>query len=547
MTFESSKETTVLERPATSGESETPFSTATPTPARHWLERFSDHLEAYENDNGLLFLLMLLSLLLYAFISFAFALRPLWHDEIYTYYIAKSPSLTRFIDAVSRVDLQPPLQYALTRLSLTVFGDSALASRIPDMAGFLLGSICLYHIVRKKMGRFYGLAAMLVLWLSPFLQYAGEARPYALVLGFFCLAMLGWQAAIEYRRRRLGLLAIAFGTWGMLMSHCFSPVFVAVLAMAELVRSVGDRRLDWPVWLSLITPAPFVLVYVPLFRHFEKWTIFPPEFQASPLKMIGFYSDLLSAMSVVLLIALVAALIGRRSATAAKRTSSPIFYKHEVALVLGLLSLPIIINLFLMRTGAAFWPRYCILTAIGVSLLFVYVLAKLTGGSRAAAGIAASCIFLGIAGGFMLQAIRPAPRAKIKTLLLKDLNPRVPLVAASGLTFLEMNKRENPSLSSHIFYLTDRQAAIRYAHATIFEGTGALRDYFPIHGTVEPYYKFIRQNRQFLVLGTPDYPEDWLIAKLIADGAELDFKGELRSHYKDRMIFDVKMPAALQQ
>jgi hypothetical protein len=43
------------------------------------------------------------------------------------------------------------------------------------------------------------------------------------------------------------------------------------------------------------------------------------------------------------------------------------------------------------------------------------------------------------------------------------------------------------------------------------------------------------------VLGTPDYPEDWLIPKLIADKAELNFLGELPRGYKDQMLFEVRM------
>jgi hypothetical protein len=58
------------------------------------------------------------------------------------------------------------------------------------------------------------------------------------------------------------------------------------------------------------------------------------------------------------------------------------------------------------------------------------------------------------------------------------------------------------------------------------------------------YQDFVRSTRRFFVLGTPDYPEDWLIPKLLDDGADLNFKGQLRgSSYKDDMIFEVRMPA----
>jgi len=180
-------------------------------------------------------------------------------------------------------------------------------------------------------------------------------------------------------------------------------------------------------------------------------------------------------------------------------------------------------------------------TAIGFSLLFVYILATLTNSSRAAAAIMASCALTGVVIGTALQVVHPRDREMIKHLSPKELDPRLPLVDASGLTFLEMNKREDATLLSRVFYLTDRDAAIKYAHATIFEGTEKLRDYWPIVGNVEPYCDFVRQNAHFFVLGTPDYPEDWLIPKLIDDGAELKFVGEVGGSYKDHTLFEVRM------
>jgi len=509
------------------------------TAGHGWLSRLGTRLETYETTDPSPFGPLLLAFGLYIFIVFAVGGRPLWHDELYTYYIAKSPTLAQFIAAVNGIDLQPPLQYVLARMSLSLFGNSDLAIRFPFIIAFAVSSICLYHFVRRRLGRFYGLTAMLVFWLGPFMQYSAEARPYALVLGFLGVAMLGWQAGIEGRRRRLGLFALGFGVWGMIVSHAFSPLLVAVLGLAELVRSVDRRKIDWPVWVALVIPSPFMILYLPIFRRFEGWTALPPEFQASYFKMITFYGDLLSYVSVVLLVGLVAALIVYRFQPDLTKASAYAAHKHEVALVLGLLSLPIVTNLILMRTGGAFWPRYCIPTGIGFSLLFVHILAKLTNSSRAVAAIVAYSVLLGIATRLGVQIASPRDRAMVKEISLKELDPHLPLVDASGLTFFEMNKREDAGLLSRVYYLTDRGAAIRYAHATIFEGTGKLRDYWPIRGNVEPYHDFIAQTDHFFVLGTPDYPEDWLIPKLIDDGADLQFKGELHSTYRDHMIFEV--------
>jgi Dolichyl-phosphate-mannose-protein mannosyltransferase len=511
--------------------------------AKHrWLGKLCARIETYETSDPAPFGPLIIAFGLYVFIVFALSIRPMWHDELYTYYIASAPTIPRFITEVTRLDLQPPLQYVLSRMSLKVFGDSDLATRLPNLVAFTIASICFYLFVRRRLGRFYGLTALLVFWLTPFLPYATEARPYALVVGFLSVAMLSWQTAIEGQGRRLALFGIAFGVWGMIVSQAFSPLLVAILGVAEFVRSVDRRKIDWPVWIALLAPSPFVIVYLPIFRRFEGWTALPPEFQASLFKMVSFYVDLLSAVSVVLLIALIAALIVYRSSGAATTATVFVAQKHEIALVIGLLSLPIHINLALVRTGGAFWPRYCIPAGIGSSLLFVYILAKLTNTNRSAAAITAGCVFLGIVIGGAVQIAHPRDRAMVKQLSLKQLDPQLPLVDASGLTFLEMNKREDAALLSHVFYLTDRDAAIRYSHATIFEGTGNLRNYFPIRGTVAPYRDFIRQNPRFFVLGTPDYPEDWLIPKLLDEGAALAFKGEFHGNYKDNMIFEVTMP-----
>src|SRR5215469_9923242 len=222
-----------------------------------WVTNLYERLEKYEDTDPKPFGPLIVAFCVYVFIALAVGGRALWHDELYTYYIAKAPSLKSFISALTNIDLQPPMQYLLSRISLKIFGDNALATRMPSIVAFAVASICLYHFVRRRLGRFYGLTAMLVLWLSPFFFFASEARPYSLMLGFFCIAMLGWQTAIESPRRRLGLLALGFGVWAMLVSQVFSALLLATLAFAELVRSLDRRRIDWPVWAALLIPSPF--------------------------------------------------------------------------------------------------------------------------------------------------------------------------------------------------------------------------------------------------------------------------------------------------
>src|SRR5205814_6755305 len=107
-------------------------------------------------------------------------------------------------------------------------------------------------------------------------------------------------------------------------------------------------KIDWWIWVALIAPTPFMIVYLPIVRRYEGWTAVPPPFQASIVKIFSFYADLLTSVSVVLLIALTAALIMYRSSRSATPQNAFAAQKHEIVLVLGLLSLPLLINLALM-------------------------------------------------------------------------------------------------------------------------------------------------------------------------------------------------------
>jgi len=74
-----------------------------------------------------------------------------------------------------------------------------------------------------------------------------------------------------------------------------------------------------------------------------------------------------------------------------------------------------------------------------------------------------------------------------------------------------------------------------------------LKRYFPIRANVDQYSSFTRRYRQFLVLGTYDYPEDWLLRKLSADGAMLVPIGYYDIPYKDHTVYKVTLPGTARE
>src|SRR3954453_7530768 len=48
--------------------------------------------------------------------------KPLWHDELFTFYISQAPDFSSLLRENTLIDLNPPASYLLTRASFFLFG-----------------------------------------------------------------------------------------------------------------------------------------------------------------------------------------------------------------------------------------------------------------------------------------------------------------------------------------------------------------------------------------------------------------------------------------
>jgi hypothetical protein len=502
------------------------------------LERIRDRLENAKVPSFLPKLALLGLVVFYFLITAVMSSRQLWHDELFTYYIAQAPSLSRLWEDL-HLDLNPPLLYLATRASLAVLGDHPYAVRFPSILAFLAGSLCLYVWVARRLRPSYGLLAILAFWSTPFFYYSSEARPYGLVIGFFGMALLAYQNAIQPARRASSVVLLALAVSGMMFSHLFAVFYLAPFGLAELVRLYRRRKPDVGVWAALVVPACFPFIYLSLVTRFQS-SVFPESFQASLHRIWTFYIVTLKPEGPMLLLALFAALLiaFRRERPELSQRALPDLL--DIGFIAGALAVPVVINLVLMRSHGAFFDRYGGPAAIGLALIVVFLIAAYTNISRLAA-IAAGCVLLLYIPleNVLSTGAQLLHRHVSATAPIDSVKPDLPLVAASGLTFLEMDKYASPATVARLYYLTDTQLAIQYAHATIFEGFPLLKRYFPIRAAVDPFHEFIRQHPKFLVLGTPGYPEDWLLRKLMADGDELKYLGDFPGPYKDTSLYEV--------
>jgi hypothetical protein len=466
--------------------------------------------------------------------------RFVWFDELFTLDIAKAKTIPLIWQIIRKFDYQPPAGYLFSRFSMELFGKSPFGLRFPSMLEFYIGSMALFFFVRRKVGISYAAAAVLILWLGATFRYATEARPYALLMMSFSTLLLCWDLATTSEKRRLALWGVAISNLVMLSAHVFAPLSLFPFLAAELVRFWRTRKADFALWAALLVPIAAMILYIPLLQGYGS-LYFPVEFQASLGKILYFYLSSINIISVALFAAVCAALIvpqGKPWLGSARG------WRPEEMVLLGLILLnPILLNIVLRWRHGAFWDRYAITTRaviyIGMAILLGLRLAhNRYAGYAAAAVLLVFCVRTDVLGTSSNPTVKDASA-------LAAVRSELPLVDAGGVTFFEMNHYEKPDILSRLYFLKDRSLAMSYTHTNLFEDRGwggdGMKPYFPISASVRSYADFIHQHREFLVLGTYDAPEEWVLRKLHDDGARLTWLGAYPLPYVDSNLYLVTL------
>ena len=158
----------------------------------------------------------------------------------------------------------PPLFYVVTRASLGLLGDNAVALRFPELAGVLVAASCTLVAVTRRATIAHGALAAVLLLGTQATFYAHEARPYGIVLGLVALCYLLWQLRVDGGGLLLvvGLGAAAAAAVAM---HYYAVLALAPFVVGEAVRTTLRRRPDAAViaalgcaLLPLLAAAPLI-------------------------------------------------------------------------------------------------------------------------------------------------------------------------------------------------------------------------------------------------------------------------------------------------
>lgn len=218
-----------------------------------------------------------------AVVSLSFT-KLLWLDELITLHIARLGSATAIWHALAHgVDPNPPLFDLVVLASLRLFGNDALALRLPAMLGYWVGMAALFGFLRRRLSGTWSLAAVAMSMAMAAFNYSYEGRSYGAFYGLAMLAVLCWAWAVDpsaSRARRAWALAgmVLALTAGIAINYfavlAFLPIAGGELAGSlETVRahrwrkSAISRAINVRVWIALVLAASSLLAYRSLIQR----------------------------------------------------------------------------------------------------------------------------------------------------------------------------------------------------------------------------------------------------------------------------------------
>jgi Dolichyl-phosphate-mannose-protein mannosyltransferase len=344
-------------------------------------------------------------------------------DELFTYYGCKASGLSELYGLLSTggFDASPPLYDVAVWQIQRVINNDHLALRLPASLGFTVMCLCLYGITRRRCSAPYAALALLTLPMTAAFGQATNARPYGLMLGFVGLALFCWHLTNGSRWRPLALFGLAASLSAGVATHYYAILVLAPLGMAEAARTIesGRKRIDVAVWVAFaFALAPLPLLW-PLMAGAHKLAAGASWL---PVRLSDLKQTYLADFAPLLLLLAICSLLLLRLSLAAARPGNepaPAFTscnKSDVALILGLIALPILGFAVGVTVTKAYVPRYVVAHVAGVALLLAFVSNSLFRG-RAVFGIMLALIMLLY---FLSTSARDARSEHDNRLVLED-------------------------------------------------------------------------------------------------------------------------------
>jgi hypothetical protein len=469
-----------------------------------------------------------------------------WFDELFSWYIAKLPSLSEIWKALYEgIDSNPPLHYFLIRASHWVFGTGELATRLPFILGFWLALLFLFLFITKRCGSFMAYLAVVFLCLSSSYEYAFEARPYALVLACCGASIYCWGLAIEGRFRKLALIGLSLSLNVALFSNYYAVLLFPPLIIGEGYRSFQSRRVDWSIWISMVAGGAVFIPLVPMMLNYRRE--YSEFFWSKPtwglfLKSIDwFFHDpaLGGFLGVGCLLGVMKA-VGSLTPNKQNQRIGLNIPSHELIAAIILMLLPVIGFVLAKFVTQAYYYRYFLPTVIGIALGLTFLYRRLLQGRLLITALLLASLF----GIFIVKQAVDAQGLFSKKLNFKvaksftwalSIPGNTSIVISNAIVFLQCQHYAPPGLKGRLFYLMDLNT-LRQDKRTAIRSLKELRKKIPI--PVEDYRSFLSSHNHFY-LHLPNKP---LIDRLLNDQVHIQFEN---MDGKGNILLEVSVDSSL--
>jgi hypothetical protein len=457
--------------------------------------------------------------------------KPLWYDEICTMLMVQQLHLHRLWQALAHgADGQPLAFYLLESAAAAFIRNENLAYRGVSILGFALTLLCLFVTVRTRKGAAIALVcAAIPLATILFDMLAVEARGYSLLVACIAFAFVCYQR-VPARRWviLLGLSLVLAESFHYFAVFAFLPFLLAEVTHYGLTRQ--SRR---GVWIALLSGFVPLALFWPALSAMQKYM--GPHFWAKPTLQLalGSYSwffltpqdkpglCLAAIAGVAVLFSMLAAV--RKTSRGERPAGAPV---HELTLVLGLLSLPLVGFAVAALAHGAMTAKYMVPSILGFSLALGFTLPRLRRW-----GFLLPAVFAAL----LLYVIVPqerqfwstyngrfiSPAAFVEDFVTAGGHADLPVVASDAHDFLLLQHYCDPAWRKRFVSVLDPSQAVVYAgNDTADKQLAILRRYtnLPIYD----FQPFLAEHPAFLVYSSGGGLQgDWWPGRLKKDGFKL--------------------------
>ncbi|HLI77981.1 MAG TPA: glycosyltransferase family 39 protein [Acidobacteriaceae bacterium] len=465
------------------------------------------------------------------------AAKPFWFDEVATAHIAGASTWHDTLERSRLVDLHPPLEPLLVRLSFHLFGPHEFAGHLPSVVFLTIGVGALFVFLRRRTNAAYALfGALLPLCNADVFSYVTEARSYGLLFGSVCLAVAAYDTVLRGQRPAIARITLALALTATLQAHLFGTFAAGAFVLAEVIRSVRLRRIDILTWASILLPWISCLTYIPLLRIQAAGHGSPmvyEEINRTSLKkgLLFFHGTIYLPIAPLIKVAAVVLLCVRYFPTR-RFTHSFQLPAELMGALLVLLAAPVLVTLLLhvRAPGSGFFPRYGIAAVPPAFLLLTGLISWRAGPDRRVAFLFLAAVLIGCAvslaelpGDLRTVAhngLFAAPPGLDRTGGVDHLCPDLPLAVNDPLEFLEADFRLRPDTETRMVYPTDPAESLRLEHENATQAVNGMARAFQTSHHVVPAAPFLAAHPDFLLLYRPHHT-GWFADKLLEEHARI--------------------------